>query len=157
MEQRKALLAAERAGLYAQLPVVAEDIGLYTLQPWPGSLDTGGVDAEGDVLGAHNAVVALGDLTFQHPGVLVPDAVVLVILGRDIDAVPALRTGTVVDKGKLVRKCGVEVVEKAAVAVKDNALVLRRGHGVVDVLVFNGLGVVVLRYAANAVSVHFPI
>ena len=157
VEQREALLAAERAGLYAQLPVVAEDIGLYTLQPWPGSLDTGGVDAEGDVLGAHNAVVALGDLTFQHPGVLVPDAVVLVVLGRDIDAVPALRTGTVVDKGKLVRKRGVEVVEKAAVAVKDNALVLRRGHGVVDVLIFNGLGVVVLRYAANAVSVHFPI
>ena len=157
VEQRKALLAAERAGLYAQLPVVAEDIGLYTLQPWPGSLDTGGVDAEGDVLGTDNAVVALGDLAFQHPSVLVPDAVVLVVLGRDIDAVPALRAGTVVDKGKLVRKRGVEVVEEATIGVKDNALILRRGHGVVDVLVFNGLGVVVLRYAANAVLVHFPI
>ena len=129
VEQRKALLAAEGTGLYAQLSVVAEDIGLYTLQPWPGGLDTGGVDAEGDVLGADDAVVALGDLAFQHPCVLVPDAVVLVVLGRDIDAVPALRTGTVVDKGKLVRKRGVKVVEKAAVAVKNNTLVLRRGHG----------------------------
>ena len=124
VEQRKALLAAEGAGLYAQLPVVAEDIGLHTLQPWPGGLDTGGVDAEGDVLGTNNAVVALGDLAFQHPGVLVPDAVVLVVLGRDIDAVPALRAGTVVDKGKLVRKRGVEVVEEATIGVKDDVTVL---------------------------------
>ena len=55
---------------------------------------------------------AFGNLIFQHPGKLIPDAVIVVIRFRDIDLIAAAGMGTTVDKGKLERQRTVKVVEE---------------------------------------------
>ena len=59
------------------------------------------VHAEGQELRADNAVVAFGDLVFQHFHILTPDAVVIIVLHGDVHAVPAARAASVVEEGKL--------------------------------------------------------
>ena len=130
------LLPVQGAGLDAQPVQVAHHIGLHPLQPGPGLAQRPGGDAESDVLGPVNAVVALGDLPFEHGHELAPDAVKLVCLHGDIYLVPAGGVGTAVDEGELERQGAVKVVEKGAPAVEDGRLVLRGRHRVVDVLIF---------------------
>ena len=90
-------------GLDAQPVQVAHYIGLHPLQPGPGLAQRPGGDAEGDVLGPVNAIVALGNLPFEHGHELAPDAVKLVRLHGDIHLVPAGGMGTAVDEGELER------------------------------------------------------
>lgn len=116
-----------------------------------------GGDAERDVLGADDPVVAPGDLPFQHIHILAPDAVKVVVGHGDIDLVPAASPGAVVDKGELEREGAVKVVEEAAPAVKDGGLVLAGGYGIVNILVGDGFGVEALPHPANTVFQHFHI
>ncbi len=92
------------AALDAQLFEVAANVRLYTLQPCPCGGEVVHVHAEGQELCADNAVVAFGNLVLQHFHILTPDAVVVVLLHGDVDAVPAARAAPVVEEGKLERK-----------------------------------------------------
>ena len=91
---------------------VAHHIGLHALQTGPGLSHALGGQSKGDILCALNAIVAFGNLIFQHRGVLLTDAVELVLGGRDIHLVAAAVTGTAVDKGKLERQRAVKVIEE---------------------------------------------
>ena len=88
---------------------------------------------------------------------LTPDAVVTIVLHGDVHAVPAARAAPVVEEGKLERKAAVKVVEAGAPPVKDGRLIFGLCELVVDVLVFNGFGVIAVRYPAHPVPVHFPV
>ena len=99
-------------GLHPQPVEVAHHIGLHTLQPWPGLGHTLGGEPKGNIFCALNAVVAFGNLIFQHPGKFLPDAVELVLAGRDVDLITASVTGTAVDKGKLERQGAVKIIKE---------------------------------------------
>ena len=62
-----------------------------------------------------------------------------------------------VEEGKLERKAAVKVVEAGAPPVKDGRLIFGLCELVVDVLVFNGFGVIAVRYPAHPIPVHFPV
>ena len=145
------------AALDAQLFEVPANVRLYTFQPCPGGGKVVHVHAEGQELCADYAVVAFGDLVFQHFHILTPDAVVIIVLHGDVHAVPAARAAPVVEEGKLERKAAVKVVEAGAPPVKDGRLIFGLCELVVDVLVFNGFGVIAVRYPAHPVPVHFPV
>ena len=145
------------AGLNAQLFEVAANIRLHPFQPCPGGRKAVRLHAEGHELCADNAVVASGDLVVQHFHILLPDAVVLVVLHGDIDAVPAFRAAPVIEEGELERKGAVKVVEAGAPPVKDGRLIFGLGELVIDVLILDGFRVVVLRHPAHPVPVHFPV
>ena len=155
VEQFQTLLSVHRISLYAQTLKVVQHIGLNALQPELGTFQRIGLDAEGQVLGLDEAIVALGQLIFQHLGVFGADAVVAVALQRNGDA---LRVGILVcrriDKGQLKAHGAVKVVEKVAPAVKDGGLVLVLIQLVVDVLELHRLGVVMIGHAADAVREH---
>ena len=133
------------------------NIAGHPLQPGAGCLQVLGGNAERDVLGADDPVIAPGDLPFQHIHILAPDAVKVVVGHGDIDLVPAAAPGAVVDEGELEREGAVKVVEEAAPAVEDGGLVLAGGYGIVNILVGDGFGVEALPHPANTVFQHFHI
>ena len=71
-----------------------------------------------------------------------------------VHAVPAARAAPVVEEGKLERKAAVKVVKAGAPPVKDGRLIFGLCELVVDVLVFNGFGVIAVRYPAHSVDVY---
>ena len=154
VEQGQTLPSVEGLGLHPQPLKVAHNIGLHTLQPGAGGGHVLSGDTESDVLGSLNTVVALGNLVFQHPGELGPDAVVLVLGGLDIHLIAAPGAGAAIDKGELERQGAVKVVEERTPAPEDSRLILRRSHGIIDVLVFHGFGEQAVGELTNAVREH---
>ena len=154
VKHRQTVTAIQRLGLHPQPFEVAHDIGLHTAQPGPGLGHAASGQPKGDVLGALNAVVALGDLAFEHLHIFMPDAVELVLLFRDVHLVAVGAAGTAVDKGELKGQGTVEVVEKRAPPAEDGGLILGGRHGVVDVLIFHGLGVEPAGELTDPVRVH---
>ena len=154
VEQGQPIPPVKGEGLNAQPMEVAHHIGLHAFQTGAGLGHALGRQAKGDVLCALNAVVALGNLIFQHPGKFLSDAVVLILGGRDIDLVAAAVTGSAVDKGKLERQGAVKVIEERAPAAENGRLILGGCHGIVDVLVFHGFRVKAAGELAHAVRVH---
>ena len=112
MQGGQAISSIEGLRLYAQPLEVAHYIGLHTFQAWTSLSNAASGQTEGDVFGALNAVVALGNLTFEHIDKLIPDAVKVIVLGRDINLVSVRRPGTPIDKRKLKGQGTVKVIEK---------------------------------------------
>ena len=103
MQHRQPIPAIQRAGLDAQPFQIAHDIRLHAPQPGTRLRYTLGRQAKGDVFVPLNAVVALGDLAFEHFHIFAPDAVEVILLRRDIHFVAANIAAAAVDKGKLER------------------------------------------------------
>ena len=133
---------------------VAHHVRLHPVKPGPGGGDALGGHAKGDIFGAFNPVVGAGNLAFQHPHELAPDAVKIVRLGGDVHMVAAGGVGAAVDKGELDGERAVEVVEERAPPAEYRGLILGGCHGVVDVLIFHGLCVEPAGELAHAVRVH---
>lgn len=103
----------------------------------------------------NEAVVALGKLALEHLGILGPDAVKGIILGRDENALfKALHAGTQVQERKLEPNGAVKVIEEVAPRIENGAFVLILGELIVDVLELDGLGIKAVRHAAHAVRPH---
>ena len=155
MHQAQALLPVQHSGGHADALEVVEQVRLHMVQPGLRLPHGGRLDAEGQVLGFCQAVVAPGELAFQHLAVLRPDAVKGVPSGRDADGLlEALRVGRHVHEGQLETDGAVKEVEEAAPLLKDSRLVLLLGELVVDVVELDGLGVVVVGDTADAVREH---
>lgn len=154
MQQGQPLPPVKGLGLYPQPFEVAHHIGLHPAQPGAGLGSAGGGQPKGDVFGALNAVVALGDLAFEHFHIFLPDAVVVILLRGDVHLVAAGAAGTAVDKGELERQGAVKVVKARTPAGEDGRLILGGRHGIVDVLIFHGLGVDAAGELAQPVRVH---
>ena len=114
----------QRAGLCAQPFEIPHDVRLDPFQPSPGGHKVIRLHAESQVFGTDKAVVASGNLVFQHGRKLRPDAVVFILLHGDIDGITVSRPGAVVDKGKLERQGVVKVIEKRAIAVENSGLIV---------------------------------
>ena len=112
MQGGQPIPAIEGPGLYPQPLEVAHHIGLYTIQTGPGLGHAASGQTKGDVFGAFNAVVAFGNLAFEHIHELAPDAVERILLGRDIHLVTVGRPGTPIDERKLERQGTVKVIEE---------------------------------------------
>ena len=114
--------------------------------------------AEGQVLGFHNTVVALGKLVLQHPGVFVTNRVETIFLVRDGDGLSKgfFRCGQI-DKGQLKLNGAVKVVQEITPAIEDGLLILIIGELVVDVPELNHLGVMGLRNLTDTIHSHSDI
>ena len=82
----QALKAVQRRSHNAQPLEVVQKIGFDALQTGLGSAEVVGLNAEREILGLNEAVVAAGKLILQHTGVLGADAVKLVPAGRNRNA-----------------------------------------------------------------------
>ena len=126
----------------------------YTFQTGPccGHVFSG--DAKGDVLGPFDAVVAFGNLVFQHPRVFCADAVEAVIRLGDIHLVAAPGTAAAVDKGKLKRQRTIKIIQPRAPTAENGRLILGGRNGIVDVLIFQRFCVNTSGELTNAVRQH---
>ena len=134
MEYPEPLLTGEGFGKNAHPFEIVQNVRFQPFQPGLGCFHGIGIDAEGEVFGFHQAVVAPGQLVLQHLGILLPDGVKFIPLVGNLNTVHEgiLRSGEV-QKGQLEPDGGIEVVQKVAPAVKDGLLVLVVGELVVDV------------------------
>ena len=136
---------------------IACHIGLHPLQAGPGLRDPLGGQAKRDVFRPLDAVVAFGNLIFQHTCELGPDAVKVILCRGNIDLVLAPGTGATVDKGELKRQGTVKVIEERAPPAENRRLILGRCHGIIDVLIFHGFRVEPTGELAHPVRVHHQV
>ena len=155
MHQAKALLAIHGICLHAQPFQMVEQIQFDMLQSGLGGFDIIRLDAEGQILGTLQAVVALGHLIEKHLGVLLAHIVKAVALGRNDDRLfKGGFAGYGVHKRKLELDAGREVVQHIAPGFKDGFLILVLRQLVVDIVELNGFGVVMIGDAADAIRPH---
>ena len=155
MQQAQPLLAVEWRGPDTQPFEVVENVQLDTFQPGLGLPDARGVYAEGDVLGLYNAVVPTGELSLQNAGELNANTVKLVPHDRHGDEPLKVPAGPgQIEEGELKIHRAVKIVEKVAPALKDGRLIFVQVELVVDVLVLDGFGVMLICDPADAVRPH---
>ena len=154
MEQGQTIPPVQRLRLNAQPMEVAHHIGLHTLQTGPGLGHALGGQSKGDIFCALNAVVAFGNLAFEHFHILAPDAVEVILLRRDIHLVAVGVAAAAVDKGKLERQRAVKIIQARAPPADNGSLILRGRHGIIDVLIFQRLCVKPAGELADPVRVH---
>ena len=154
VQQGQTLPPVEGLALYPQPLEVADHVRLYTFQTGPCGGHIFSRDTKGDVLGPFNAVVAFGDLVFQHPRVFRADAVEAVIRLGDIHLVTAPGAAAVVDKGKLERQRTVKIIQPRTPAAENGCLILGGRNGIVDVLIFQRFCVNTSGELTNAVRQH---
>ena len=84
-----------------------------------------------------------------------PDFVVAIIFVGNQDALlKGFRAGSQVEERKLQVDAAVKIIEEIAPALKDRRLVVVLRELIVDVLKLDGLGVILIRDAADAVRPH---
>jgi len=125
VEQAQTLRAAHGGGGNAQPLEVVEDVGLNALQPGLGGSDVLPVDAEGEIFGLGEAVIALGQLVLQHIRVFLPH-IVKAVLFQGNDDIPgeAVLGGGEVQEGQLEADGAVKVVEEVGPALENGGFVL---------------------------------
>ena len=149
------LTPVERRCRNSQLLEIVQDVNLNALQPWLCRLDVLRVYSEGDVLGLGQAVVSLGLLILQHFRIFVPDFVVAVIpVGNQNALLKGFRAGSQIKERKLQVNAAVEIIEEIAPALEDRRLIIVLRELIIDVLKLDGLGVILIRDAADAVRPH---
>ena len=151
----QALKAVQRRSHNAQPLEVVQEVGFDALQTGLGGAEVVGLNAEREILGLNEAVVAAGKLILQHTGVLGADAVKLVPAGRNGNApCKGFLRSREVHKGKLELHGAVKVVQEIAPRLKDGGLVLILRELVVDVLILDRFGVARVGHTADAVWPH---
>ena len=145
----------QRCGCHAEVFKIVQNVDLDAFQTGLGRFQAVRFDAESQVLGFDEAVVAFGKLVPEHIRVLRAQAVEIVALRLDGDAfrkaVP--RRGEVQER-ELKFNRAVEIVEKIAPALKNGGLVLVLVELIVDVLKLNGFRVIAVGHTADAVREH---
>ena len=151
----QALKAVQRRSYNAQPLEVVQEVGFDALQTGLCGAEVVGLNAEREILGLNEAVVAAGKLILQHTGVLGADAVKLVPAGRNGNApCKGFLRSREVHKGKLELHGAVKVVQEIAPRLKDGGLVLILRELVVDVLILDRFGVARVGHTADAVRPH---
>ena len=151
----QALLAGQTLRTDAQPAEVVEKVNLHVLKPWLGLLHGISLNAEGEIFGLGQAVVALRQLTPQHGAELLTDLVEAVPFEGNADHLLEIRRiRRHIHKGQLKADRAVKEVQKAAPFLKDRRLILLLGQLIIDILKLNGFGVIIVGYAADAVREH---
>ena len=149
------LFAVHGSGNDTQTPKVIEQI-VFDMVESRLCLPHGfGFNAECQVLGFGQAVVALRQLLFQHLAILGTDGIEAVLLERDTDTLfKAFSIGTQVHKGKLKVNGAVKEIQETAPLIEDGSLIFLLCQLIVDVLKLNGLGVITVSDTADAIREH---
>ena len=147
--------AVQRLRRHPQTFEVVQHIILDALQPGLGGADAIRFNAERQVFGLDEAVIAPRQLVLQHLCVLHPDRVEIVPLGRDGDAAGESLLGRCqVQEGQLKPDGAVKVVEEIAPALEDGRFVLVLAELIVDVLELDGFCVAAIRHFTDTVRPH---
>ena len=158
MKHFQPLVAGQRLRPHTEGFEVVENVGFNAFELRLCRAEGVRLNAEGDVLLLDQSVVALGELTLQHTGILGADVVEGVLLCRNVDALAELiEACLLIDEGELDENRAVEVVQKVAPVLKDGSFVLVLRKLVVDVLKGNGLRVEAAVHLANTVTAHLHI
>ena len=158
MKHFQPLIAGQRLGSHTEGFEVVENVGFNAFELRLCRAEGVRLNAEGDVLLLDQSVVALGELTLQHTGILGADVVEGVLLCRNVDALAELiEACLLIDEGELDEDRAVEVVQKVAPVLKDGSFVLVLRKLVVDVLKGDGLRVEAAVYLADTVAAHLHI
>ena len=139
MENPEPLLSVQHLGADAQPFEVVEDVRFNAFQPGLCRADVVGIDTEGEILGFHNAAVALCLLLLDDFGQLPLDAFKLIRTQRDCPG-KGFPQGGQIHEGKLEFDGAVEIIEEVAPAVEDGLLVLVVRELVVDVPELDSFG-----------------
>lgn len=98
---------------------------------------------------------SFAELDLEHLGVFATDAVEVVPLRFDVDAVfKTVRTCSRIEEGELEMDGGIEIIQELAPILENSFLVLVLRQLIVDVLKLNGFGIIVVGDAAHAVLIH---
>ena len=158
MKHFQPFIAGQRLSFHAEGFEVVEDVGLNAFELRLCRAEGVRLNAEGDVLLLDQSVVALGELTLQHTGILGADVVEGVLLCRNVDALAELiQACLLIDEGELDEDRAVEVVQKVAPVLKDGSFVLVLRKLVVDVLKGDGLRVEAAVHLTDTVTAHLHI
>ena len=115
----------QRVSPHTQYLEIVQDIRLDPVQLRPGFVNVVGLDRECNILRAHQAVVAPGELVLQHLGVLHADIVKFIVLRLDPDHPLEFRqVGLMVDKRQLEINRAVKIIEEITPVLENGALVL---------------------------------
>ena len=129
MHEAQPLPAVQDAGRRAKAAEVVENIVLQMVQSGLCLPHGRRLDAEGQVLRLGQAVVALGELGFQHLAVLGPHVVKAVPFWRDFDiSLEVLGVGRGIHEGQLEPHRRIKEVQKAAPFLENSGLVLLQGQ-----------------------------
>ena len=151
----KPLLSIQGPGGYADLLEVVENIYLQALQPQLGCAQVVRLDGEGEILGFDQTVVSLGQLIFQHLGILLSDVVKIIALERNAGASgKGLPAGGHVEKGKLKVNGTVKIVQEITPGIEDGGFVIVLAQLVVDILKLNSFVIEPFPDTADAVRPH---
>ena len=158
MKHFQPFIAGQRLGSHTEGFEVIENVGFNAFELRLCRAEGVRLNAEGDVLLLDQSVVALGELTLQHTGILGADVVEGVLLCRNVDALAELiQACLLIDEGELDENRAIKVVQKVAPVLKDGSFVLVLRKLVVDVLKGDGLRVEAAVYLADTVAAHLHI
>ena len=155
MHQLQAFLPVQGFGPDAQPAEVVQQVVLHMLEPRLGLPHAVCLNAERQVLCLRQTVISLFQLGLQHLTVFAPDGIKAVFLVRDPDALfKSLRIGRHIQEGQLEMDGAVKEIQKAAPFLENGCLVLILRQLVVDILVMDRLGVIVVGHPADPVREH---
>ena len=155
VHQLQPRFAIEGLCLYAELAEVVQQIQFDAFQTGLGGFVGIRFNPEGQVFLFLQAVVALGKLAAQHVRILGADAVKVIVLRGNVDALfKDFRVCRQIEEAELEVNRRVEVIQKIAPAVKERLLVLVLCKLVVDILKLNRPRIARICDAADAVRVH---
>ena len=143
---------------HAQHLEIVENICFDALQLWPRLSHAVRFHRKGDVLAAHQAVVALRQLILQHLRIFHANIIEIIALWRNADhALKLCHVGLVIDEGELEVDRAVKVVEKITPVLEDRVLVLILRKLVVNIVEAYRLGIELVVHPADAVAPHLPV
>ena len=155
VHELQAILAVQDLCHHTQTFEVVHQIGLNMIQTGLCLTHGLGFNAEGDIFGLGQAVIALRKLGLQHLAVLTADAVEVIVSEGNADILfKHLRIRRHVHEGQLKVDRAVEKIQEGAPLFKDRCLVLLLRQLIVDVLILNGLGIIPIAHTADAIRKH---
>ena len=144
MHQVQALLARQSFSPDSQPAEVVQKVNLNMLQPRLGLLHGVGLNAEGEIFGLGQTVVALGQLTLQHGAEFNTDVIEHILFEGNADHFLKIRSVRChIHEGQLKANGAIEEIQEAAPFLKDRGLVLLLGKLIIDILKLDGFRVIV--------------
>lgn len=158
MHDPQPFFAVEHGGADAQSFEIIDDVGFDTFKPGFCNLDVVRIDAEGQIFGLNQAVVASGQLILKHICIFFANMVKGVSLGRNGDALGKGFFGSgQIYEGELEFNGTVKVVQEITPSIEDGLLVIIMGQLIVDILELDGFGEMAFRDLTDSIRPHTQI
>ena len=155
VHQVQPFLPVQRPGRNAQATEVIEQVCLNVLQPGFCLLHGFCFNAEGQIFGFGQTIVAALQLLAEHLAVFLTYIIEAILTRLNLNpAFKALHISSHIHKGQLKVDGAVKEVQEAAPFLKNGSFVLLLSQLIVDVLKLNGFCVIAVTDPADAVREH---